>query len=510
MLAKTKSYSLTGIKGYDVDVEVDISNGLPAYETVGLGDTAVKESRERIRASIKNSGLAYPVKRIVVNLAPADTKKEGPLFDLAIAVGILVASDQITTSTYKDYVIIGELSLDGTLRHVNGVMPILISAYQQGYTKFLIPKANENEAKYVEGIEAYPVSNLNEVVDMLNGTSTITPVEHTEYESRRVTNAYGVDFSEVKGQSIAKRALEIAVAGGHNVLMIGPPGAGKTMLAKCVPSIMPQMSFEEALTVTKIHSVAGALDEKTGIVLNRPFRTPHHTATTVALTGGGAHCRPGEISMAHNGVLFLDELPEYSRQSLEILRQPLEDGVISVSRAIGTVEYPARFMMIASMNPCPCGNYGSKKHPCTCTTQQIHKYLSKLSGPLLDRIDLHIEVDGVSYENLKDTTQLETSAQIKVRVDRARQIQADRYKDEGIFTNAAMTNRLIDKHCRISPAGEKLMQMAFDKLKLSARAGSRILKVARTIADIDGNENISEANIAEAIQYRSLDRKYYL
>ncbi|MGN0788428.1 MAG: YifB family Mg chelatase-like AAA ATPase, partial [Christensenellales bacterium] len=371
MLAKLISYALCGVDGFKVEIEVDLNAGLPSYEIVGLGDTAVKESKERVRSAIKNSLFAFPLKKITINLAPADSKKEGSYFDLAIAVAILAASEQIEGKSYKDYVMIGELSLDGTLRHIKGVMPLLISALQAGYKKFIIPSANAIEASYVEGCEIYALDDLKSVVELLRGEQEYKPLTTKRFVNNSAFNKYNVDFSEVKGQFVAKRAIEIAVAGGHNIIMIGPPGAGKTMMAKCVPTIMPDMSFEEAIEVTKIHSIAGVLDSSKGIVSRRPFRTPHHTATMPALIGGGSNAKPGEVSLAHNGVLFLDEMPEYQRKTLETLRQPLEDGYVTVSRAKQSLEYPARFMLVASMNPCPCGNFGSKTQQCKCTANEI-------------------------------------------------------------------------------------------------------------------------------------------
>ena len=506
MLAKINSFGLNGISGYAVTVEIDISNGLPNTEVVGLPDAAVKESRERVRSAIANSGYRYSPKKIKIILSPADTKKTGAMYDLPIAIGILKATEQFTTQL-TDVAILGELSLDGHVRPVKGILPIIISALDLGCKKIIIPRANVIEASYIEGIDVYGFDTLRDVVAFLSSPELYTPSPKLDINKIKEERTYSEDFCQVKGQFAAKRAMEIAAAGSHNILMIGPPGGGKTMLARCLPTILPDLTVAEALETTKIHSVAGVLDEDMGIIVNRPFRAPHHTGSKIALTGGGISAKPGEISLAHNGVLFMDELLEYPRDTLEILRQPLEDNVITISRAQRTVRYPANFMLVASMNPCPCGNYGSKTHECTCTPAQIAKYRSKLSGPLMDRIDLHIEVDNVTYGDLSSKEAGESSSEIKRRVDNARNIQLKRFEGTGVYSNSRMNNAMVSEFCKLTPECAQILKLAFERLGMSARAYNRILKVARTIADLEDEENILPSHITEAVGYRSLDRR---
>ncbi len=500
MFSRITSFALNGLEGVPVEVETDINKGMVSYDLVGLPDAAVKESKERVRSAIKNSALEFPINKVTINLAPADLKKEGSHFDLPLAISILKASGQILADT-DGIVILGELALDGSLRPVSGILPILISARDKGFKKFIVPAGNANEAGYIEGITVYAPSDLKQAVAVIAGESS-SPVVPKTFASARGRQSYGYDMSLVKGQKVAKRAVEIAVAGGHNILLAGPPGTGKTLLARCIPTIMPDLTFDEALEVTKIHSVAGELSED-GIVSLRPFRTPHHTATTVSLCGGGSvKIRPGEISKAHKGVLFMDELPEYSRSALESLRQPLEDKVITVTRAGGAITFPADFILCASMNPCPCGNYGSAYLQCTCTPAQIHRYRNRVSGPLLDRIDLQVEVDGVMYDDLVSEGAEEPSATVKERIEKAREIQRERFREDGISVNAEMGEKHIKKYCRLTRESEDVLKSAFESLRLSARARSRIIKVARTIADLDYSAEISPAHILEAVSYR--------
>ncbi len=506
MLAKVLSSAVIGIDAYIVEVEVDISFGLPAFTTVGLPEGAVRESKERVKSAVSNSGYVFPDDRITVNLAPADIKKEGTGFDLPIALGILAASKIIPQDALSDHLIMGELSLDGRIKPVKGSLPMALAARQGGYAGIIVPHDNRKEAAVVEGVDVLPVRTLPEVIDFLRGFTDIAPEKTDVAALFDAPGAYRVDFTDVKGQEHVKRSLETAAAGGHNLIMIGPPGSGKTMLAKRIPTILPPLTFDEALETTKIFSVTGMLGKGRALVTERPYRAPHHTISDAGLIGGGHIPRPGEVSMAHNGVLFLDELPEFKKHVLEVMRQPLEDLKVTISRAASTITYPASFMLISAMNPCPCGFSGDPKHDCTCTPVQIQKYRSKISGPLMDRIDIHVEVPAVPYKDLKGEHGGEASADIRKRVAAARKIQTERFKSSAIYCNAQMSARHIRKHCVIDAPSSALLETAIDKLGLSARAYNRILKIARTIADLDGAAGIGAAHISEAIQYRSLDR----
>ncbi len=506
MIAQVLSCSVTGVNAFFVEVEVDISSGLPAFTTVGLPETSVKESRERVKSAIKNSGYRFPDDRITVNLAPADIKKDGTAFDLPVAMGILAATRTISSSTLKDHIFIGELSLDGRVKPVKGALAMAIEAAKAGYRNIIVPYENRKEASVVQDISVYPARTLSQVIGFLGGFSEINVETADITEMFKARSHYENDFSDIAGQEHVKRAMEISAAGGHNILMTGPPGSGKTMIAKSFSSILPPLTFDEALETTKIFSITGMLEKNQALVTQRPFRSPHHTISDAGLIGGGHRPRPGEVSLAHNGVLFLDELPEFKKHVLEVLRQPLEDRQVTISRAVSSLTYPSSFTMIAAMNPCPCGYYTDPKHECRCTHAQVQKYRSKISGPLLDRIDIQIDVPAVSFREIKQNNPGEPSEIIRQRVIAARNIQTARFKSSGIYNNAQMSSRQLKQFCELAPPVLNLLETAIEKLGMSARAYNRVIKIARTIADLEGTDAITDAHISEAIQYRNLDR----
>ena len=506
MFSRVKTCSLVGLDGNIIDIETDISRGLPQLNIVGLPDTAIKEAKERIRSAIKNSGYEFPLSRITITLAPANIRKDGSHMDLGLSVGILKSNSVINNENLDDYLILGELSLDGTINSVDGVLPMTICARESGFQKIIVPYENRDEAAVIGDMEVYPVNSLMEVVDFLNGDKSIEQYVIRELYSELGENT--LDFSDMKGQEQLKRALEIAAAGSHNLLMVGPPGSGKTMASKRLPSILPKLTFEEAIEVTKIYSVAGMLKDNK-LLSKRPFRSPHHTASGTAIIGGGRIPKPGEVSLAHNGVLFLDELPEFQKSTLEVLRQPMEDGVVHISRVNASLTYPSRFLFVASMNPCPCGYYGDPTHECNCTTNSISKYLGKISNPMLDRIDIHIEVKPVKYEDLSDDKKAESSKEISIRVNRARERQLERFKNLNIFSNSQIPDKLLNSFCSLSKSCKDLLELSFKKHKFSGRTYNKIIKVARTIADLDDSVDIEEKHLLEAIRYRVLDTNYW-
>nr|WP_300005350.1 YifB family Mg chelatase-like AAA ATPase [Tissierella sp.] len=507
MYSKINTCTLQGLDGHIIEVETDLARGMPVFNIVGLPDTSIKESKERVRAAIKNSGYEFPLNRITINLAPANLKKEGSQLDLSIAIGILISNGAIKSNNLKETIFLGELSLDGKINEIDGLLPMVISMRELNIKRCIIPDKNKGECGFISDIEIIPVKSLKEVIDYLNGDIKIEAFQE-KIDDYKIVEEFDLDFYDIKGQEGLKRTLEISAAGSHNMLIIGPPGSGKTMAAKRLPSILPDLSFEESIEVTKIYSISGLLKSHR-LMTQRPFRSPHHTCSSVALIGGGRTPRPGEVSLAHQGVLFLDELPEFSKNVLEVLRQPMEDEVVNIARVNASLSFPSKFMFIASMNPCPCGYYGDPLHECTCSQREIDRYLGKISFPLLDRIDIHFEVQPVNYEELKNVSNAENSTQVRKRVNLAKKIQLMRFKGHKISSNSQIANKDMKEFCSLNESSENIMELAFKKYKFSARTYNKIIKVARTIADLEGEKNIGDNHVLEAIRYRTLNNKYW-